>query len=173
MRDVNCLWKEVNLGLILLLTFHAFKQKTFTFSNAHACRTLILSLWEHFLSHHFPSALFVDFYSYDMTFQTIQFRHNTRFFVFSSLRSDQNKRIKLLVSKSKTINKIRCFICALNPSNYRESESLMLYSLFTAAPCCVWFLFWKQPKRLKNVIHETIFKTWWFCKINLLCCVRK
>lgn len=48
-------------------------------------------------------------------------------FSFFLRRSDQNKRIKLLVSKSKAINIIRCFILAFNLSNY--SLKIQYYSL--------------------------------------------
>lgn len=69
-----------------------------------------------------------DFHRNDFPNNRVSAKHRQKNKIFG-FSSDQNRRIKLLVSKSKAINKIRCFIFAFNLSNYSLAVSFHLFCL--------------------------------------------
>lgn len=84
-------------------------------------------------------------------------------FVFLLSRSDQNKRIKLLVSKSKAINKIRCFITRIELVGCLVWKFDVIYFVYGRI---VWMLILPPSSEVPHVIHETILKTWLFYKLT-------
>lgn len=80
--------------------------------------------------------------------------HHNRGKIFSA-SSDQNKRIKLLVSKSKAINKIRCLVFGF--SIYQTTFWKFDGILLTAVSCV--YAVSGSPLGFIYVIHETILET--------------